>query len=111
MATSLKRTEQASRTNAYIDMIEDATNTTADNITVTKESERQYRVTVNGQVIGWVAGQVARNYKPFGSTLQVRLADSVKWSIQIVGESEAKKTSARSRIEAVHSLVKNFYKD
>tara|TARA_B110000483_G_scaffold8214_1_gene9629 strand:+ start:320 stop:658 length:339 start_codon:yes stop_codon:yes gene_type:complete len=111
MATSLKRTEQPSRTNAYIDMIEDAANTTADNVTLTKETEREYRVTVDGEVIGWVSGRVASNYKPFGSTLQVRLADSVKWAIRIVGESGVVNTSARSRIEAVHTLVRNFYKE
>lgn len=111
METSLKRTEQPSRTNSYISMIEELASTTADNVTLTKEAERDYRVTVDGQVIGWVSGGVGRNYKPFGSTLQVRLADSVKWATRIVGESEVKKTSARTRIEAVHCLVKDFYKE
>ena len=109
MTTGLKRTQQPSRTNAYIDMIEDVAETTADNVTVIKESEREYRVIVDGQVIGWVSGQIASNYKPYGSTLQVRLKDSVKWCIQTVKEAEGHRTSARSRIEAIYSLTRHFF--
>ena len=109
MATSLKRTEQPSRTNAYIGMIEDAADTTADKVTIVKESERNYRVTVDGKVIGWVSGRVGSNYRPYGSMLQVRLRDSVKWSTQTVRGAKAKGTSARSRVEAIHSLVQDFF--
>ena len=111
MTTSLKRTEQPSRTNAYINMIEDVADTTADKVTIIKESERNYRVTVDGQVIGWVSGRVGRNYKPYGSTLQVQLRDSVKWSTQTVKEAKAQRTSARNRIEAIHSLIRDFFRE
>lgn len=111
MTTPLKRTQQPSRTNAYIDMIEDVANTTADNVKVIKESERTYRVIVEGQDVGWVIGRIASNYKPYGSTLQVKLKDSVKWSIQTVKEAEAHKTSARSRIEAIHSLMRVVFQE
>jgi len=111
MATSLKRTEQPSRTNAYIGLIEDIANTTADKVTITKESERNYRITVNGQVIGWVSGQIASNYRPYGSTLHVRLRDSVKWSTQTVKGAKAQRISARNRVEAIYSLMLDFSRE
>ena len=110
--TTLKRTENSSRTNVFIDLIEDASGASAESITVTKKQregfDTSYEVAVDGQVIGWVMGSLSKNFRPYGKTLQVRLNDSIKWSTQTIEESKAT-GSKPSRLEAIYSLVNGFY--
>jgi len=108
---TLKRQAKPSRTNTYIDLIEDIANATADEVTLTKQDRKGfdtcYQVAVKGEIVGWVLGHTGANYRDAGPRLQVRLGDTVKWSTQSVGHAEARKTSARSRIEAVYNLAQN----
>ena len=110
MTTTLKRHAKPSRTNAYIDLIEDLANTTADKVTVTKQQEggARYEIAIAGKTIGWVFGKVGSNYRAYGPRLQVQLRDTVKWSIQTVTDSEPVRTGSRTRIEAVYSLVNRY---
>jgi len=112
MSSTLKRNAKPSRTNAYIDLIEDITNVTADEVTVTKQNDKRgtrYEVAVAGQTIGWVFGKVGSNFRAYGPRLQVQLRDSVKWSSQTITDSAPVRTSSRNRIEAVYSLVNRHY--
>jgi len=113
MTTTLKRNAKPSRTNAYIDLIENMTNVTADEVTVTKQNDdngrTRYEVAVAGQTIGWVSGKVGSNYRAHGPRLQVQLRDSVKWSTQTITDSAPVRTSSRTRIEAIFSLTNRFY--
>ena len=113
MTTTLKRHTKPSRTNAFIDLIEDITNATADEITVTKQHHdndgNRYEVAVAGETIGWIFGKVGSNYRAHGPRLQVQLRDSVKWSTQTMTDSAPVKASSRSRIEAVYSLANRYY--
>ena len=108
-----KRTEQPTRTNAYIGLIEDSSDAAIEELTLTKRYTRHfdtcYEVAIRGEVIGFVMGKTGSNYRPYGNMLQVQLRDSVKWSVQLLGASTPRKTSARTRIEAIASLVREFY--
>lgn len=110
---TLKRTEQASRTNSYVSLIEDVANVSAEAVTMMKREcdgfKTCYDIAINGEVIGSVFSNVGTNYRPFGSTLQVRLNDTTKWFTQTTQDGEPRKTSSRSRVEAIYSLVNNFY--
>jgi len=110
---TLKQTEQASHTNAYIGLIEDVANVSAEAVTMVKREcdgfKTCYDIAINGEVIGSVFSKIGSNYRPFGSTLQVRLNDTTKWFTQTVNEDKPQKTSSRSRIEVIYSLVNKFY--
>ena len=113
MTTTLKRHAQLSRTNAFINLIEDLTNVDANDITITAQDadnyDTRYEVAVAGNTIGWVFGKTGSNFRAHGPRLQVRLRDSVKWSIQTVTDSAPSRVSSRTRIEAIFSLANRFY--